>query len=87
MVMLQAKISELKARLSAHLRAVRAGETVIIYDRSTPVAQLIPYPAAGDGLTVRPPSRALASVSAPPPSTVDPAALQAAIDEERQTDR
>lgn len=36
-------MSELKARLSAYLAAVRGGETVIVCDRSTPIAQLVPY--------------------------------------------
>lgn len=35
-------IAELKARLSAHIRRVRAGEEVIICDRNQPVARLVP---------------------------------------------
>ena len=34
-----ATISEVKNRLSAYLRAVRAGETVLILDRDQPVAR------------------------------------------------
>lgn len=33
-------ISQLKARLSAYLRKVRAGQTVLILDRDEPVARL-----------------------------------------------
>jgi prevent-host-death family protein len=36
------KISELKARLSAHLKMVRAGEEVLVCDRNCPVARIIP---------------------------------------------
>ena len=37
-----AKISELKARLSAHIEYVKRGEEVLILDRDTPVARLVP---------------------------------------------
>jgi prevent-host-death family protein len=38
--MKEVKIAELKANLSAHLAAVRKGETIIVCDRSTPIARL-----------------------------------------------
>lgn len=38
--MKKATISNLKNNLSAYLRTVRAGQTVIIYDRDVPVARL-----------------------------------------------
>ena len=38
----QVRIADLKARLSEYLRAVRAGESLAVLDRDTPVAQLIP---------------------------------------------
>src|SRR5580700_9836691 len=37
-----AKISELKAKLSAHIELVKNGEEVLIFDRNTPVARLVP---------------------------------------------
>lgn len=40
--MTRASISELKARLSQYLDAVRAGEEVIVTDRGVPVARLAP---------------------------------------------
>ena len=46
--MKQAMISELKAKLSAYLSAVRKGETVVVCDRKTPVARLIPYAQSTD---------------------------------------
>ena len=46
-----AKIAELKANLSAYLSEVRKGETVIVCDRATPIARLVPFDEADD-LTV-----------------------------------
>jgi prevent-host-death family protein len=43
-----AKISELKARLSAHIEYVKRGEEVLILDRNKPVARLVPAQAAED---------------------------------------
>jgi prevent-host-death family protein len=36
-------IADLKAHLSAHLRKVRAGVTITVLDRDTPVARIVPY--------------------------------------------
>ncbi len=44
--MIQAKISELKNSLSAYLRQVKSGESVLILDRDTPVARLVPIEPA-----------------------------------------
>ena len=40
--MKEVKIAELKAHLSSHLASVRKGETIIVCDRSTPIARLTP---------------------------------------------
>jgi antitoxin (DNA-binding transcriptional repressor) of toxin-antitoxin stability system len=37
------RIADLKARLSAHLRAVRKGRTLTVFDRDTPIAQIVPF--------------------------------------------
>ena len=45
------KISELKAKLSAHIQFVKNGEEVLIFDRNTPVARLVapgPYEEYGE---------------------------------------
>ncbi len=47
MVMRQARIAELKARLSEFLRAVRRGDTVTVLDRDTPVARIVPIRQPG----------------------------------------
>jgi antitoxin (DNA-binding transcriptional repressor) of toxin-antitoxin stability system len=36
------KIGELKSKLSAHIAYVKQGEEVLILDRNTPVARLVP---------------------------------------------
>lgn len=46
--MKKATISDLKNRLSAYLRRVRAGESVLIFDRDEPVARLTPVEGADD---------------------------------------
>ncbi len=43
----QAGIAELKARLSAYLKKVRAGEEVLITDRGYPIARLAPVTVRG----------------------------------------
>ncbi len=62
--MKQARIAELKARLSEYLRAVRRGETVTVLDRDTPVAQIVPF-RERPALRVRKPAP-----GAPPPRGV-----------------
>lgn len=41
------KISDLKAKLSAHIQLVREGEEVLVCDRNEPVARIVPV-LAGD---------------------------------------
>jgi prevent-host-death family protein len=50
------KISELKARLSAYLADVRGGETVVVCDRATPVARLVPLDKGEDDFELDPPT-------------------------------
>jgi prevent-host-death family protein len=42
-VMKKAKVSELKAHLSSYLAEVRNGDTLIVCERSTPIARLVPF--------------------------------------------
>ncbi|MEO6463387.1 MAG: type II toxin-antitoxin system prevent-host-death family antitoxin [Candidatus Eisenbacteria bacterium] len=49
------QIAQLKARLSAYLRSVRQGGELVVMDRKTPVARLLPYEEGPHRLTVRPP--------------------------------
>lgn len=59
--MKRAKVSELKAGLSGYLAQVRNGESIVVCDRNTPVAHLVPT-ATGDDLTIREPIRPLADL-------------------------
>lgn len=49
-------VAELKGNLSKHLRAVRRGHPLVVLDRNTPVAQLIPCPEGESALPVRRPA-------------------------------
>ena len=61
-------IADLKAHLSQHLRRVRAGRTITVLDRETPVAQLVPYEASAP-LEVRKATRSPRDLRLPPPTT------------------
>ena len=50
--MKEARVAELKARLSEYLRFVRRGNEVIVYDRNEPIARVVPYTSSG-ALVVR----------------------------------
>ena len=70
MVMDAVRIAELKARLSEYLRRVRRGRTLIVTDRETPIAQIIPYERGPASLAVRSPlpdAPKLAAIRMPPP--------------------
>ena len=54
--MRRSSVSYLKAHLSAELKAVRAGETVVVMDRDHPIARLVPLLESG-GIEVREPIR------------------------------
>lgn len=61
--MKRAQVSELKARLSEFLAGVRAGGDVVVYDRVTPIARIVPFEAAeDDDLEIVEPSAPLSSL-------------------------
>jgi prevent-host-death family protein len=47
--MRRTKVSELKAHLSEVLAEVRGGESVVVCDRNTPIARLVPYDEVDPG--------------------------------------
>jgi prevent-host-death family protein len=47
MTMKDARVAELKAKLSEYLRSVRKGNEITVYDRNEPIARLVPYTPAG----------------------------------------
>jgi len=61
-VMKQVGIADLKAHLSGHLKSVKKGEPLLVMDRGTPVARLLPAADPSGGLVTRPPTRDLQAV-------------------------
>jgi prevent-host-death family protein len=53
----KAKVSELKARLSSYLADVRRGDPLIVCDRSTPIARLVPMEEEADELRICEPEK------------------------------
>ncbi len=83
-------IAQLKSHLSEYVRRAQAGDTVEVLDRDRPVAHLVPVPAGGAGLTIRPPTANWADVTAS--LKLDPPCLVASdsvawLIEDRQQER
>ncbi len=56
--MKRAMVSELKLHLSTYLAEVRRGESIVVCDRTTPIARLVPYEdEEHEGFDVVPSSR------------------------------
>jgi prevent-host-death family protein len=88
MTITRVRIAELKARLSEHLRAVRKGHELTVYDRNEPIARILPYSPRG-ALVVREPVRAcksLREVRLPPPVRLDIDPVELLL-EDRQSER
>lgn len=69
-VMHNVRIADLKSRLSEHLRKVRAGRSLTVMDRNTPIARVVPYEDESTMLTLRHPmpgAAKLSRVPLPPP--------------------
>lgn len=47
-----AMVSELKSKLSAYLAEVREGASIVVYDRNTPIARLVPFQEETDDLVI-----------------------------------
>ena len=89
MVMTDVRIADLKSRLSEHLRKVRAGRSLTVLDRDTPIARIVPYEGAGAPLRVRSPlpgAPPLSRVPLPPPLRMRSDVVRLLL-EERQGER
>ena len=64
--MQRAQVARLKAHLSQYLASVRRGDTVIVCDRKTPIARLVPYAETDDGFVVHEPTRPVADLEGAP---------------------
>ncbi len=67
-------IRELKARLSSYLRRVKAGETIVITERGTPIGRIVPTSAALDARAREMVEAGLAEWSGRRPTLEPPAA-------------
>jgi antitoxin (DNA-binding transcriptional repressor) of toxin-antitoxin stability system len=96
--MKNARISELRDGLSEYLARVRKGETVIVYDRDTPIARIEPIAPAPEGEPewlreaysrgVVTPPKVRDRARLPPPIKIDPRfSLLEALLEERRSGR
>lgn len=96
--MKNARISELRDGLSEYLARVRKGETVIVYDRDTPIARIEPIPPAEESEPawlreryrlgiLRPPRIRDGAILPPPYKPKKPARLLEAVLEERRSGR
>ena len=87
--MANVRIADLKSRLSEHLRKVRAGRSLTILDRDTPIARIVPWQAGDIHLKVRLPlagAPKLQQVKLPPPLRLRGEIVKLLM-EERQGDR
>jgi antitoxin (DNA-binding transcriptional repressor) of toxin-antitoxin stability system len=89
MTMTGIRIADLKSRLSEHLRKVRAGSSLTILDRDTPIARIVPWKAGHGSLKLRAPfpgAPKLQRVPLPPPLRLRGDIVKLLM-EERQGDR
>jgi antitoxin (DNA-binding transcriptional repressor) of toxin-antitoxin stability system len=89
MTMIGIRIADLKSRLSEHLRKVRGGRSLIILDRDTPIARIVPWKAGEGTLKLRPAlpgAPKLQRVPMPPPLKLRVDIVKLLM-EERQGDR
>ena len=78
------RIADLKSRLSEHLRKVRAGRSLTILDRNTPIARIVPWQDGDIALRVRTPlsgAPKLQRVILPPPLAVHADVVRLLIEE------
>jgi antitoxin (DNA-binding transcriptional repressor) of toxin-antitoxin stability system len=82
------KVSQLKTHLSRYLRLVRQGEEVIVKDRETSVAKIIPLTRDSlMALVVEPatrPAKELAKLEIPPAASPAIDSLSALLEERRK---
>ena len=76
-------IAELKAHLSRYLKGVRKGHSVVVMDRTEPIARVVPYGRGHEALKVRAPLHGLHDVELPRPLESPPDSLSALAAERR----
>jgi len=76
------RIADLKARLSEHLRSVRNGGTLTVFDRDTPVARIVPFAPAP--LEIRKAKRRLHDLKLPRKPATRTDSLALLVDDRRR---
>lgn len=87
--MINVRVADLKSRLSEHLRKVRAGRSLTILDRDTPIARIVPWEKGDSRFKVRSPlagAPTLQRVRLPAPLRIRGDIVKLLL-EERQGDR
>jgi antitoxin (DNA-binding transcriptional repressor) of toxin-antitoxin stability system len=74
----KASVSKLKDNLSAYLRKVRAGQSIVIYDRDVPIARLERIESSGRGAD-RLALLCAQGLARPPARPISPARLRASL--------
>jgi prevent-host-death family protein len=96
--MTNARISELRDSLSEYLARVRKGETIIVYDRDTPIARIEPIAPSDENVpgwvreaerrgVMSPPKNSGPAVLGPPVKIDPKFSVLEALLEERRTGR
>ncbi len=85
----EVRIAEFKNKLSKYLRSVQQGHEIVVKDRDTPIARVVPYRAQRERLIVIPPTRSLKEVEEiiqrlPKPKNLTLEDLEEALREERR---
>ena len=78
-----AKIAEFKAHLSEYLRAVRAGNPLILRDRDTPIARVVPYTDKKTDIVIRKPTLDPKNVELPGPTRKKVDGVKALLEDRR----
>ena len=58
----EVRIAEFKSKLSKYLRSVQRGNEIVVKDRDTPIARVVPYRAPLRRLITIPPTRSLKDI-------------------------
>jgi len=80
--MTEIRIAQFKSHLSHYLRSVRRGNEIVILDRETPIARVLPFGPPPKRLVTIPPTRSLKEVDALPrfrPKGLKPGDVDAAL--------
>jgi prevent-host-death family protein len=83
----EVKIAHLKAHLSQYLRSVRKGHEIVVKDRETPIARLVPMDERPERLVTIPPTKSPSEIDKLPgirPKKLKPGDLERALRENKQ---